>query len=183
MTNFLDPLYWYEIAMLVLGVVLFFVLVITLLKLVNRGKPFGSLLLFFAIPVVMIGYPTIQSVSFEDGVVTITKTTALLQKDPANTTLRQTLQQAVKKTALRPATNPRTMAKIAAGQFALGDRAAAEAKLKIALQQSPHLPAAVALQRKIAADDGVTTLDRDPAGKPTNETQGTKRPKPNPKKK
>jgi hypothetical protein len=169
MTNFLDPLYSYEIAMLVLGVVLFLVLVIILLKLVNNGKPFGALLLFFAIPVVMIGYPTIQSVSFGDGVVTITKAAAQLQKDPTNTTLRHTLQQAVEKTASRPATNPRTMAKIAAGQFALGDRAAAEAKLKAALEQSPHLPAAIALQRKIAAEGEQTT----------NETHGMKRPKPN----
>jgi hypothetical protein len=173
MTSFLDPLYWYETAMLVLGVVLFFVLVITLLKLVNKEKPFGALLPFFAIPVVMIGYPTIQSVSFGKDVVTITNATEVLQGDPTNTTARQTLQQAVRKTASRPATNPRTMAKIAAGQFALGDRAAAEAKLKIALQKSPHLPVAVALQRKIAAEGEQTT----------NETHGMKRPKPNPKNK
>jgi hypothetical protein len=173
MTSFLDPLYWYETAMLVLGVVLFVVLVITLLKLVNKGKSFAALLPFFAIPVVMIGYPTIQSVSFGKDVVTITKATEELQSDPANTTARQTLQRAVEKTASRPATNPQTMAKIAAAQFALGDRAAAEAKLKIALEQSPHLPAALALQRKI--EGGVTTP-------PTN-PHGMKPPKANPKKK
>jgi hypothetical protein len=178
MTNFFDPLYWYETAMLVLGVILFFVLVVTLLKLVNKGKPFGALLAFFAIPVVMIGYPTIQSVSFGDGVMTINKATAQLQDDPTNTALRQTLQQAVEKTASRPATDPTTMTEIAAGQFALGDHAAAEAKLKIALQKSPELPAAVALQREIALGDGVNTHNREPAGIRPKKNAGKKAPSP-----
>ncbi len=168
--SFFNGLYSYEIVMLVLGTVLFLVIIGALLTLLIKNKPFASLLPLFAIAVVMIGYPSIQSISYSKGVLTITNMTSQLQQDPTNASLRQTLQQEVAKTASRPATDPGTTANIAAAQFALGDRKAAEANLALASRAAPQLPAVAALQKKIDLDTRLTTLTAQVEQNPQDQT-------------
>jgi hypothetical protein len=91
-----------------------------------RGKAFGGLLFFFAIPIAMIGYPSIQKITFQDGVVTIDKTA-----DQALTS-------------------------IAKAQFALGRRAEANTSLESALRKAPALPAAVELKQRIETEKAPT---------------------------
>jgi hypothetical protein len=167
--GFFNGLYSYEIALLVLGVALFFVTLGAFWALMIRGKPFSKLVPLFIISVAMMGYPGIQSISFQNGVVTITKVTSQLQQDPTNTALRQTLQKAVDETASRPAADPNTMATIATAQFALGNKDAAEAQLSAASRTAPQLPAVVALQQKIDLDNKLTTLTSQVQENPTNE--------------
>jgi tetratricopeptide (TPR) repeat protein len=153
-----DGMYAYEVVLLILGVLLFLLLAGLLVALVVRGKAFSGLLFFFAIPIAMIGYPSIQKITFQDGAVTIEKTTAQLQAAPTDTALRSNLEKQVSSLASRPTTDPAALTNIAKAQFALGNQAVAETTLQKALQKAPTLPQAMALKQRIEIDRGLSTL-------------------------
>lgn len=149
-----DGLLLYEWILLVLGVVLFFVLVIGFFYQLKRKQSIGALLGFFLLPIAMIGYPSIQSIQYKDGLVSIDKTTKDLQAAPTDTKLRSTLEQQVAKMNDRPTTDPASLTLLARAEYALGHEQQANTKLQQALKANPNLPAAQQLQEKI------TTLDR-----------------------
>jgi hypothetical protein len=82
--NLFAGLYPFEIVLLLLGVALFLALLAALLRNIFKDKPYAALLPAFFIPIVMIGYSSIQSVKYQDGLVEIEKATAAAQKDPSN---------------------------------------------------------------------------------------------------
>ena len=168
--SFFDGLYSYQIVLLLLGVVLFLVVAGAFLTLVIKGKPFGKLLPFFLIPVLMIGFPGIASLSFQSKIGTLTLATSQLQENPSDTALRQTLQTEVNQTASMPVNDPKALTAIASAQFALGDHQAAEAKLQAVLQKSPQLPEAMALKKRIDLDKSLTTLTAQVEQNPHNES-------------
>jgi tetratricopeptide (TPR) repeat protein len=153
-----DGLYPYEVVLLILGALFFLLLAVLLVLLVVRGKSYIGMLAFFAIPIAMIGYPSIQKITFQNGAVTIDKTTEQLQAAPTDATVRSNLESQVAGLASRPTANPAALTSIARAQFALGHRAEAETNLQKALQTSPALPQAVALKQRMDTDSALTTL-------------------------
>ena len=151
--NFFEGIPLYQISLFVLGAFFFLVLVFAFVTLLLRGKPYGKLLVFFVIPIVMMGFPAIKSFQYKGLVVTLDQSTAALQKDPTNTALRDQVQDQVKQVANQPNQSPQTMLKIAASQFALGQEANAKALLQKALPTSSQLPEAVNLQKRIELND------------------------------
>ncbi len=110
---FLDGLHSYEVVLLLLGGLLFIVLTISLAAFMMRGRPFGTFLPFFGLSIVMMGFPAIKSVQYKDGVLSIDKTTAELQKDPTNATLRDTLEKRLAQLADRPPSSAQALTAIA----------------------------------------------------------------------
>ena len=157
MTNLFDGLHLYEIVLLVLGVVLFVALLVALLRLVFQGKPFGGLLAFFALPIVMIAYPSIKSIEIGNDTVTIEKYTSALREDPTNPATRETLKKAVANLTARPIGRADRAITLASAQLALGDERAAVENLRKAQRIDPAAPAALELQKRI---DVVHNLDR-----------------------
>src|SRR5437764_13466487 len=102
--------------------------------------PYGNLLMFFAIPLVMMGFPGIKSIELQQGVVKIDKLTHDLQQHPTDAAKRAELNQTVSQVSSRPVADPNAIASIARAQFALGDHKAAEANLKKVMQKAPELP-------------------------------------------
>ena len=167
--NLLDGMYPYELVLLTLGAVLFLMLAALLAMLVVRGKTFAGLLVFFAIPIAMIGYPSIQKLTFQDGVLTIENMTEHLQVDPTDATLRSSLERQVASVASRPIADPDALAKIARAQFALGKHSAAETTMQKARRMAPALPQVVALEQRIQIDRALTTLTSELAQHPNDE--------------
>ncbi len=67
--NVFDGLHLYEIVLLVLGVILFLVLLVALIIFLIQGRSIKSLLLFFVVSVLMIGFPSVTKFKFDkDGV-------------------------------------------------------------------------------------------------------------------
>lgn len=163
--KFFNGLYSFEIVLMVLGVLLFVALLIAFLRLVFTGKPYAALLMFFVLPIVMIAYPSIQSVTFGNDSVTIDKGTTELLDHPDDKQLRATLQADVEKISARPARDAETAATLARAHFALGNDEAAQANLQKALQANPNLPAAKELQQKIELTHKLTTLTATVAAK------------------
>jgi len=144
-----DGLYLYEIVLLVLGVLLFLALLIAFLVFVFRGRPYRGLLVFFAIPIVMIGYPSIKSIEFDKDVVKIEKFTRELKDNPTDPAVRNELGRAVNDVAGRPSSRPAKLAVLGSAQFALGNESAAAETLQKAIQADPKAPEVLALQHRI----------------------------------
>src|ERR1700739_2443621 len=93
--NLFDGLYPYEIVLLLLGVILFFVLVVILNVLVRQGRSIAPLLLFFIVPVLMIGFPAISKVKFDRNGVEIDKAAAALARNPSDGSAKTKLERLV----------------------------------------------------------------------------------------
>lgn len=157
MTMF-DGLYLYEIVMLALGVALFIALAVMLVFLIVKRRAYAKLFMFFSIPIIMIGFPSIKSIEYSDGVVKIETDTATLERDPANTTVRAQLASTVSSLAPRPSSNPETIARIARAQIALGNNDQAQAEITQGLQLAPKDPQVLAAQKRLELDQKLTTL-------------------------
>src|SRR5215510_13369899 len=90
-----DGLYGYEIVMLVLGSVLFIALLTALVMLIARGRSFGKLLPFFALPIVMIGFPGLKSIEVSKDGLKLERVTRELLKNPTDKGLRDALRNQV----------------------------------------------------------------------------------------
>jgi hypothetical protein len=107
--NLFAGLYNFEVLLLLLGVVLFVALLLALLRNVFKDKPYAALLPAFFIPIVMIGYPSIESIQYQNGVVEIQKAADQLQADPSNPQAQaqfQDLEAKVDKIAPRALNDP-----------------------------------------------------------------------------
>jgi cytochrome c-type biogenesis protein CcmH/NrfG len=144
-----DGLYSYEIVLLVLWVALFLALTVSLVFLIAENRPVAKLFVFFVIPVVMIGYPSIKSIQFSDGIYQVEIDTKTLEHDPANQSMRAELAGTVSTLAARPSSSPATLATIARAQIVLGENKQAQATLQKALQVAPKNPQVLAVKQPL----------------------------------
>lgn len=156
--NFFDGLYGYEVLLLILGALFFIVLVGAFVILIVQKRPYGKLGMFFAIPVFMIGFPSIKSIQYKDGVLSVDKLTHELQQNPTDTEKREQLRRKVADVGNRPAADPAAIVSIANAQFALGNHKAAEANLQKAIEKAPDLPMVVELKKKFDLEQALTKL-------------------------
>jgi len=166
-----DGLFGYEKAMLVLGVLLFLLLAALLIVQASRGKPFAAMLPAFALPIVMIGYPSVKKITIGKDSITLEKTTHALLAAPTNSAVRTSLATQVAGLAHRPTADPAVLTNIAAAQFALGHSTQAQATLAKAVDAAPALPAAVQLQQRIDFDKALATLTARLAHHPDDATR------------
>lgn len=117
MTTF-GGLYWYEVVLLVLGIALFIVLLSALRSALAGGKSYAGMLPFFVISIAMMGYPSIESIQYENGIVTIQNDTSQIESNPNDTAARQQIEAQVEKLAPR-ATNAKDAAIIDRARTAL----------------------------------------------------------------
>ncbi len=167
-----DGLSLSEFVLLVAGSVLFVVLVIILLRLAFNPGPNGpsytNLLLFFMLPVIMIGFPYWQSVKISQDSIEIEKQTAALQSDPNNEAARKSLEADVGRLSGRSFKNPRTLANLAEAKYALGHENEAKQDLNKALAANPSLPSGVELKQKMEVADRLSELAAAAQKQPAN---------------
>src|SRR5215217_111528 len=120
--SFFDGLYPYEIVMLLCGVLLFLVLVGGLIVYFVRGKALTGLLIAFAIPIVMMGFPGISSMSYNNARLDLKRQIAKVQEDPKDPAAREELEKTTAKIEEREASNPQTLTDLSQAQFILGDQ-------------------------------------------------------------
>lgn len=156
--NLFDGLYGYEVILLILGMLFFIVLMVALLILIAQRRPYGKLGMFFAIPLIMMGFPGIKSIQYKDGLISVDKLTHELQQNPTDKEKREELSRKVADVGNRPVADPAAIASIANAQFVLGDHKAAEANLQKAIEKAPDLPNVVELKKKLDLDQALTKL-------------------------
>jgi hypothetical protein len=121
MAHIFDGPYGYEEVMLVMGIVMFAVLLLGLIMAFMKAKPYGGLLVFFALPIILLGFRRIQEIKISGSEVDIDKYSAQLQQDPTNQATRTSLLQAVSGIAGRPWSDPTVLTKLATAQPMLYD--------------------------------------------------------------
>src|SRR5260370_4724426 len=147
--NVCDGLYFYEIALLILGVVLFFVLVVILIVLVKQGRSIAPLLLFFVIAVLMIGFPAVSKVKFDESGVEIDKAAAALARNPSDGTAKAKLERLVAEIKPRATRSAEGLVKLARAEAVLGNPSKALGTLDQALRRDPELKTAKDLKARL----------------------------------
>ena len=165
----LDGLYPFEKLMLYLGAGFFVALAFALIFLALRSKPFVKLLPFFLIPVLMMAWPSIQSVEFSDNAVTIQKSLDSLSSDNPDPAATASLKVAVGNVAARPSSDPATLTLLARASLALGDTKAASARIEQALAIDPKFSAAADVKDRLEAQPKLQELTKRVEADPKDE--------------
>jgi tetratricopeptide (TPR) repeat protein len=168
-SSFTKGLYPGEVVLLILGIVLFVVLVIAFFYQLTHQRSIAALLGFFILPVVMIGYPTITSIQYGNGVVTVEKSTDQLLNNPADAQSRQALEQQVQGISARASGDPKDTVTLAKAQFALGHEEEAAQNLQKALQAKADLPEALLLKQKMEIAQNLQSLAAKVEQEPANQ--------------
>jgi tetratricopeptide (TPR) repeat protein len=168
MDKLFDGLYGYEILLATLGTLLFVLMIPMLLRQVWRDKPYGGLLMFFILPVGMIGFPGIKSFQYQKGVISLEKDAHDLRQNPTDAALRQKVAQQVEEVGSRPSNDPDTKTKVAQAQFDLGNHQAAETAVDEVLKVQPKSSAALQLKERIATDRKLRDLSTKVSENPTD---------------
>ena len=168
-STFMQGLYPGEVVLLIAGIVLLGIFIFAFLYQLLHQRSITALLGFFLIPIICIGYPSIQSIQYKDGVVTVQKATDTLLSNPTDPQARQVLEQQTQKIADRTSSNPTDTVILAKAQFALGHEEDAAKNLEKALQAKADLPEALALKTKMQVAQNLQSLAAKVESEPTNQ--------------
>lgn len=138
----LDGLTLSEMVLLVAGGILFVALLIVFLWNTMNRQPVTGLLLFFVFPIVMIGFPTIQSIKIGEEGAEIDNQVSTVQANPKDEGARKALELTLNNLKGRQFNNPHTNTSIASAELALGQKDAAAQRLQEALNKDPNLESA-----------------------------------------
>jgi len=112
----------HELVLMFLGVLLFIALLIILVAKAIGNKNIKSLIAFFLLPILMIGYPSIKSFSFMELKVEIKDTARELAQNPADTTAMKKLNNLLLQVDYnRAAGDPDALVEIANAHSTLGN--------------------------------------------------------------
>jgi len=153
-----DGLYLGEVVLLALGIVLFAVLIFAFVYQLRHQRSLKSLIAFFLVSIVMIGYPSIKSIEYKDGAVTLEKMTQELTENPTDVKLREALDAKVKDVAPRVANSPTDAVKLARAQFDLGREDEAARSLERVPPSNADLPEVRELRKRIDQVDHLRSL-------------------------
>lgn len=142
----LDGLFFYEIVLLGLGILLFITVLILLIIFAGQKRPLKDLILFFLVSIIMIGYPSIQKIVYDNGVITVEKLAKGVSQNPADSVQRNELETTIRKMESRSVKDPETLVELGKAQAALGDTVKAERYIGKALLISPELSEAKILR-------------------------------------
>jgi tetratricopeptide (TPR) repeat protein len=160
----------YEVVMLVLGVILFFVLVTLLLK----GREPLKLLPLFLVCAILIGWHSIKKITGPDNIEIDTNQmqtdVAALENDPTNAQARATLQSAYNVTKSQSSKDPNALTLTARAALALGDQKDALDRIGQALKVNPDFQPALDLQERVDAETKLPKLTTQVENNPTDPT-------------
>jgi hypothetical protein len=145
----LEGLQLYEVVLLFAGTLLFLVLLFALVLFIVRRRSLKGLLAFFPIAIVMMGFPGISKISFDNGKIEVEKQTGKLAQNPHDPATRQQLAEAVKRMELRPISSAGTFASLAEANAALGNTNAALRYVEKTLALQPQSSVALRLRESL----------------------------------
>jgi hypothetical protein len=134
----LEGIQLHELVLIILGFILGLVLIFVFLYGALRGKTNLKLLFGFTAPLIMIGYPSIQSVEFSKDVVKIDKLVERVNKNPTDTMATNALIAEISTLPKsRCVTSSDAMTTIANAQAAVGLYDSAKVTIKKAIDLNP----------------------------------------------
>lgn len=147
--NLFDGLYLYEIVLLVLGVLFFLVLLFVLLYFIMTKQAIKSLIFFFLIPIIMIGYPSIQKIQIGNIIIEIARLTHDVEQNPTDTKARAALIERLSEIEHRPISSPSSLIKIAEAHAVIGNKTKADTYIDSVLKVKPYSKEAIRLRKSL----------------------------------
>jgi hypothetical protein len=147
--NLFDGLHLYEIVLLILGSVLFLVLLVILITFVIQRRSITVLLPFLIASVLMIGFPAVSKVRFDENGIEIDKAALALARNPSDEAAKRKLETLVAEAKPRAAESAEGLVKIARAEAVLGNSGKAVDTLNQALNRNPELEAAKDLKSRL----------------------------------
>jgi hypothetical protein len=172
-----DGVNFYEFVLLILGVVLFIVLLFILITNIWQRRSPKSLIPFFIFPIIMIGFPGIKKISYENGVLTLETAQEKLAEDPNNSQTKEEIKEALSDLKNKNISNPQTLLRISKGYASIGDTINALTFIEKALVNDPKLTEAKKLKIKynnpnVRIGRIINEMDKDPNDKKLRENLG-----------
>jgi tetratricopeptide (TPR) repeat protein len=130
----INGLLLYELVLIIAGSILFLALVFILVYNMIKNRSIKGLLLFFIFPIVMIGFPSFQSIAFENGKFELKKLSEEVKNNPSNETKREELEKVIKGISEERIVNDLEASRyVAEAQLALGNINESEKAIKNAI--------------------------------------------------
>ncbi len=120
MNSLFDNLFLYELVLLFLGAFLFMLLCAGLVYFIVKKEDLKKLLLFFPIPIIMIGYPSIQEIQIEKDKIALKKFSKEVIDNPEDTIAQKELIKVTEKLEKR-ATDIEDIKAVAKANLLLGN--------------------------------------------------------------
>jgi tetratricopeptide (TPR) repeat protein len=163
MKHLLEGLFLHDIVLMILGILLFLVLLIGMIIYFFRKEPFGKLLFFFFIPIVMIGYPSIQKISFSSEMIEFEKNKQQVAQNPQDSTAKEALKESLEEIQHRRVRSPEGLASIGEAYVMLGNYQKAEKFADSALSQSPNLQKAKEVKSVVELEENLKKVEQNTA--------------------
>jgi len=142
-------LYIGEVVLLLLGVIFFLVLLILLVFLVIRKRSFKPMIPLFLFPIVMIGFPSLKKIKYDNGVLEIEKETRYVKDNPKDTAAQKILIGKIKELESRAVLDPTAQMTLANANLSVGDTIKARKAVNEALKINPRLVPAQEFSKRI----------------------------------
>jgi hypothetical protein len=124
-----DGLHLYEVVILVLGSVMFLALVAILIIFSAQRRSLKQLFMFFAVPVLMLVWPSIQKIKISDTGAEIEKQIAQVEENPSAEN-KESLKASIKFLEKRDIKDPEVRKRLIKAHYLLGNNKAAEETIK-----------------------------------------------------
>jgi tetratricopeptide (TPR) repeat protein len=157
-----------ELVLLFAGAAFFIALLVLFVIKASKNQSYKGLLPFFAIPIVMMGFPTITSIKINKDGVDLENQVQALQNNPDDEASRKALEAQVSFLQGRTFKNPATNTNIARAEYALGQDARAKQNLQKALQADPKQQDALQLKQRMEVASKLSELAAKAQAQPTN---------------
>jgi thioredoxin-like negative regulator of GroEL len=161
-----DGLRLYEVVLLLLGSIMFLALVIMLIIYSAQRRRLKPLFMFFAVPVLMIVWPSIQKIRIDGKGAEIEKQIAEVQKNPSEEN-KDRLSELLTDVERRDVKNPDVVKDVAVAQYVLGNEKAAEETMESLPPSTKDDPKMTELRRSITLSSQlraqVTAVQQNPA--------------------
>ncbi len=156
-----DGLALYEVLLFVLGSLLFLVLLFLIVLFAVRKRPLKPLLLFFTVPIVMLGWPSIAKIQVSNEGITLVNNLRELEKRPADTLLQNKVEQSIQVLEEKQVNAPDLLANIARAKYILGqDKDALETISRIPEEKKMELGVATLQKTIIKTQDFERKLEK-----------------------
>lgn len=124
-----DGLRLYEVILLMMGVIFFLALVIIFIVYTTQRRPLKPLFMFFAVPVLMLVWPSIAKIKIDGEGADIQTKLAAVEQNPTEENKKE-LKDAVETLEDRGVKDPAVLKRVMLAHYLLGDTAAAKATMQ-----------------------------------------------------
>ena len=157
MNDLFNGLLLYEVTLLILGIILFLILSAGLVYYIIKKEQIKKLLLFFIVPLVMIGYPSIKEITISKDRIALVLYQDMLVKNPEDSVARGKVEEITDKLEDR-ASSPEDMVQISKSYLLLGRNEKAVVYAEKALVKDNTNQKAQDLKQLVSAQEKVEEL-------------------------